>query len=340
MIIDTVNFAIATLPTLTTVARLGAALVGAVLIYAGIVKTLAPLNFQAHLSRLGWVPARLRASTVVAVAAVETGVGTALMVGLTPGATLPLVAVGVVLLGAASIWSVRSGRVGDCGCYGGYFTPSLSQSVVLDAAYTALLLLAWTAGAAGPVATWKLSVVGGVLLVGGVLTHVAQLYETTHGQPLIDLNPLKSGRRWRPAWAAGAAPADGRERLVAYLGADCPFCHQWVRVLNLVHRSPELPDVVGVVGAPPEARQGFVAEHGIRFPVVSIRKSRMDRLVSAVPTTVLIERDVIKIKWVGQIAPEFLQRFNRVFFPDTQPAPGSDSVGSSDRNRGSVGRLP
>ena len=95
---------------------------------------------------------------------------------------------------------------------------------------------------------------------------------------------------------------EDRERLVAYLGTDCPHCHQWVRVLNLVHRSPALPDVVGVVGAPAEARRAFVEEHGVRFPVVSIRRARMDRLASAVPTTVLVERGVIE-RQVAILAP-------------------------------------
>ncbi|GJG86401.1 hypothetical protein tb265_15820 [Gemmatimonadetes bacterium T265] len=299
-------------------ARLGPAFVGAVFVYAGAVKALAPLNFQAHLSRLGWIPARLLAATVVAVAAVETGLGVALLVGLTPGPTLPVTAVGVLLLGAASFWSVRSGRVTDCGCYGGYFTPSVAQSVGLNALYATLLLLAWTAGAREPGSFWKVCLVVGLAVVTGVLTGVAQHHESANGRPLIDLNPLKPGRRWRAAWAAGAVSSEPQERLVAYLGTDCPFCHQWVRVLNVVHGSPELPDVVGVVGAPAEARQGFVAEHGIRFPVVSLRRSRLDRLVSAVPTTVLIEHGVITSKWVGNIAPEFLTRFNRAFFPNVQ----------------------
>src|SRR5699024_1622857 len=111
--------------------------------------------------------------------------------------------------------------------------------------------------------------------------------------------PLKPGNRWRSAWAGGANSVGRRELLIAYLGPDCPFCHQWVRVLNIVHGASALPGVVGVVGAGDETRQAFVQEHGIQFPVVSIRRSRMDHLVSAVPTTVLVEGGIIKTKWVG-----------------------------------------
>lgn len=316
-------------PALAAIARVGMALVGAVFVYAGGVKALSPSNFRSHLEQLGWVPAALLDAVVIAVTVAEVGGGAALLVGLAPGATLLVGAVGVLLLAAASVWAVRSGRVTDCGCYGGYFTPSIAQSVTLNALYAAALVFAWRAGVGGaPPAAWKLALVGVVAALVGVLTAVAQRHEMRHGRPLVDLNPLKPDHPWRPRWAAGAVPADGREWLVAYLGLDCPFCHQWIRVLNAVHRSAALPDVVGVVGAPDDRRQAFVVEQGIRFPVVSIKRSRMDRLVSAVPTTLLVQAGTIRKKWSGGIDPEFLHRFNRAFFSDLGPVPSPPASGS------------
>jgi hypothetical protein len=106
------------------------------------------------------------------------------------------------------------------------------------------------------------------------------------------------------------------EVLISFLGPDCPYCKQWVKVANAIAQSSSLPSPFGVVAASREAVDGFIKDHGIRFPLGVISPSLMTRLARAVPTTALVVSGVITEIWVGQMPPEFVGRFRRAFFPD------------------------
>ena len=141
---------------------------------------------------------------------------------------------------------------------------------------------------------------------------LAQLQK--NGRMMIETSPLKVGRRWTKRWGAGA-PDDGRETLISYLGPDCPYCKQWVRVLNAMSQAPGLPRVTGIVAAPRDKVDAFIETSGIRFPVVTISQTLMSRLVWGVPTTVLVSSGAIAKQWAGQMPPEFFDRFREAFFP-------------------------
>jgi len=300
-------------------ALLGA--VGIVYLWTGVIKALAPVTFRQHPRSLGWVPANLLSSTVIAAAGFEAAWGTAILLELAPSLVLPGSVFVLIALSAISWRGVSSGNAADCGCYGGFIQPSINRSLALNGAFATALIFAWyigpdTAGADG----WKVGAVAiAALIVGGVAAW-GQHHELTTGEPKFLRNPLVEGEEWKHSWSRGATRDMESEVLVAFLGPDCPFCKQWVKIGNAVIQSPDLPKVIGVVGAPQKRKDEFVKEYGIRFPVVAISPSLMSRLAPAVPTTVLVDGGSIKNKWVGAMPPEFAARFRRAFFPSVEPA--------------------
>lgn len=290
-------------------------IVGATFLWAGAIKAVSPHVFSAHLTNLGWIPRKLRYYAVVVAAGTETAWGAALILGVASAFILPATAMLLGFFTAVSWWGVKSGKTTDCGCYGGYVVPSIAQSVALNAALATLVITAWLALPQSIEAPfWKLIVAGLLGLTAGTVALLSQRFLATHGRFMIDMSPLKVGRRWRSSW--GAAPGgEVNELLVSYLGPDCPHCRKWVRVLNAMQQTPDLPSVAGVVATSHEELEDFVETSGIRFPISTISQTLMNRLVWGVPTTVLVSSGRIQQQWSGNMPPDFYGRFRQAFFP-------------------------
>ena len=282
-----------------------------------MIKAAAPGTFRRHVASLGVISNALLSPSVTIAAALETGLGVALIVGLEPSITLPGSIILLVALSAISWWGVDSGKAVDCGCYGGFVQPSIWQSLGLNGLFCLLLIPEWIKRIHdSSVVGWQVAAVLSVILIVAVLTEIAQRYELKTGRPLVNTNPLKVGAKWRHRWAHGATAHLNGEFLVSLLGADCPFCQQWVKVGNAIGQSPSLPSVVGVIGDSRVRIDSFAAENGVKFPIAEISPSLMARLANAVPTTVHVVSGRISGIWVGQAPPEFADRVRRAFFPD------------------------
>jgi uncharacterized membrane protein YphA (DoxX/SURF4 family) len=299
---------------------LGARLVGLVFIWSGGIKAVAPHTFRSHVESLGVVPRSIIGIAVSATAGLEVGLGVALVLGLAPGLVYPLTVALLIVLSSVSWWGVQSGKATDCGCYGGFVRPSIRQSVGLNALFAGFVIVAWLGGVKPlDYPGWMVWTSAGSAITAAALAQYAQWYNRKNGRLLFDTNPLKIGKRWRHGWADDATRSIDGEVLVAYLGPDCPYCAQWVKMGNAVIQSPSLPRVVGVIAATKEKRETFVRDNGIRFPIVNISDSLMSRLAQAVPTTVLVEAGRIKNTWVGSAPPpEFVDRIKTAFFPDAE----------------------
>lgn len=294
----------------------GPRIVGAVFLWTAVIKAITPHTFFRHLANLGWVPNSLLATAVTAAAGLEAGWGVALLLGAAPGVVLPVTLILLCVLSAASWWGVHSGRVSDCGCYGGFIRPSIGQSVGLNFLFACLVV-----GALDRARDTQFTSVQQLAVLGATLSAVAlaawtQRFNARHGRPLLDTTRLKVGRRWRHSWAGSATRGVNGEVLVSYLGQACPHCQQWVRVLNAVDQSPVLPTVVGVVATSTERLETFVNQRGIRFQMASVSQTLMGHLAEAVPTTVLVDAGRIQRVWVGPMPSDFFERFRAAFFPE------------------------
>jgi len=300
---------------------LGPRIVGATFLWTAVIKAIAPGTFYRHLASLGWIPGRLLWPAVTAAAGFEAGWGVALILGFAPEPVLPATVVLLIVFSAISWWGVRSGKAADCGCYGGLIQPSIAQSLGLNSLFAALVVAAWLVPvAATQVALWKIFISVAAAISAGAVAEFARRYPHKHGRELFDLNPFKAGRKWRHSWAGGATSKNtSDEMLVAYLGANCPYCTRFVTIANAMVQSPVLPRVFGVVGSSREQMDAYVAEKGIRFPVSAISPSLMGRLAQSVPTAVLVRDGRIERVWIGNMPADFVDRFRRAFFPDPAP---------------------
>jgi hypothetical protein len=296
--------------------------VGAVILFAGLIKSIAPYGFERHLHALAWIPPKLVPGAVVAAAGAECAWGVALLLKTEPRFLFPLSIFSLLLLSFVSWSGVRSGKTTDCGCYGGYLSLSIVQSLALNGVFAVILLAAWltlenvgSSGIGAPTA----AVAAGLL--ASALTIAGQRHERDKGVPLIDISPIKPGKKWNHSWAGGATASLKHEFFVSFLGTSCPCCKLWVRLANVMTQSNDLPPVIGVVSATPERVATFVADHLIKFPVTPISQSLMARLARQVPTTAIIRDGYIQQVFVGMMPPEQVPRFKAAFFPE-----GADAI--------------
>jgi hypothetical protein len=299
---------------------------GGVFLFAGLSKAIDPKGFTRHLNRLRLLPRKLLPSAAVAVAVFQCVLGAALLLRLWPGALLPGALGLTIALAALGYWSTASGRTEDCGCYNGLVSLSTRQSLLVDAALGSLLGLAWFLGEPreNPEA-WRIAALPVTALLSGGLALASYLHASRHGSPLVDLSPLRIGRPFDPRWLDGKAAPSGTA-IVVFLGATCPHCRKWVKVLNLAHRLADLPDVIGAVGTPEEELDDY--RRLARFPIVSLQPWRMARLARGISPTAIVVRDgIIREKWAGAMPEAFAARLRDELLRPSSAAPRSDPPG-------------
>lgn len=288
--------------------RLAIAAVGASFWLAGISKALEPQYFARHLGRLGWFRRQRIPHLVVVSVAGQIMVGTALVLGVWMEWMVPMAAALITGLGAVTYWSITTGRVDNCGCYGGLVELSLAKSLGLDGVYLALLGFGflWGRPFFEPEA-WIIQATCGSGLVAGGWTWFLVVWYQRRRRLLFDLSPLRPGRDWRRLFPAVEVEDD--EHLVVFLGKDCPHCRKWIKLLNLIHRLQEFPQVLGLVGALDEELREFSLEAKVGFPTVAIAPRKLTRLVrGAFPTAVVLKEGKIHEKWVASIPEEVVSR--------------------------------
>ncbi|HMB92459.1 MAG TPA: MauE/DoxX family redox-associated membrane protein [Rhodothermales bacterium] len=305
------------LSTLGVVGLLSSGLMGLVFLVSGLIKSVDPNVFMQHLHQQGWVPSKqLRAATTL-LAGLECALGAALLLQVFPHVLLPITLLLLLALTSLTYWSTTSGRTEDCGCYGGLVAITPTQSMLLNGLYALLIAFAWMILEVEDTAAWQVGVAVAAGAIGSVLAEVSRSYQLKHGKKLFMQSPLEPARAFRQRWSGGRSAPDVMqgEVLVAYLGLECPHCHRWVSVLNLIHRVDGLPRVVGVIAGSAEDRKAFELEHAVRFPLAMLPRAYMNRLAPAVPTTLLIQNGNIQEKWVGHMSADFVERFKKAIFP-------------------------
>jgi len=293
------------------VAQWGPVLVGLVFAAVGLLKAATPSAFLNHVAKLRIVPPRLLRFAVPVFIVGEVALGVALVVGLAPAVLWPATVALLIALAALTLWSTSTGRVEDCGCYHGLLEVTPKQSLVLDLVYAALVAGAWVTrpaglAGAGP-ARW--GVVAAATVAASILLAVAIRRLFTTGEALLDLGPLREGRRWKRSWLpAASAELEQGERLVVFLSTTCPHCKRWVKILNLIHRRPDLPPVTGALVAPLAELAQFALGEEVRFPLVASRRNLVWHTLPGVPTAVRLVDGEIRGRWTGGLAPQFLER--------------------------------
>ncbi|HPQ15235.1 MAG TPA: hypothetical protein PLP04_08400, partial [Bryobacteraceae bacterium] len=283
-------------------------LVGLVFLGTGTIKALDSRQFIRQVAEYGFLPHRWTRNASLAFIAFEGFAGVALIVQLAPAVPL-LVAALLVAMAALTIWGTASGRVEDCGCYGGLLHLRPWQSVALDAVYVALALAGWRLAGGGflpgaPPPAWKwVAAFAAATLAGAVA------WRSYKKGPIMAFELLKPGRRWKANWLKAGAPSlEKGSHFVVLLSRQCSYCKRWVPLLNVIHVEDKFPSVLGLLAVSDPELEGFLGEHMIRFPVTTVSKGLMNLMTDAFPTALLIEDGVIWNKWKGEMPPEYLER--------------------------------
>jgi hypothetical protein len=298
------------------------AIVGAVFLITGALKAVNSGTFIGQVYRYRLLSPRFATAAAILFIGLECGLGAALISGLSPW-LLPLTMALLVAFAALTFWGEKSGRVEDCGCYGGLLLISPKQSIALDAAYFILAAVAWAAyPAAGILPRQWAAIATAVAFAGGIASAVA-----SRQRPLVELSLLRAGHRWGRRWVRGYERDLTRgSHFVVFLSRDCTYCKRWVPMLNVIEVQPDLPVVSGIMSLDAGQLRGFLSEHMIRFPIAHLAQSRISLMVKAYPTAVLIEDGIIREKWEGRMPDKYVERV-RQFFQTVAPERKSQAFG-------------
>jgi hypothetical protein len=290
------------------IAYLSTFIVGMVFLVTGAVKALSSESFMTQMFKYG-LPDFLVPPLAIAFIGLECSLGTALILHAFPEWLVPGTIVLILLLSALTTWAVSSGRTEDCGCYGGLFVITPQNSILLNLAYILLLQLAWFYPVAdNQTQPWQWIAALAVFPISSILGWRSQL------KPLADFSRLKAGKRWHANWLkASSDTLQQGSHFVVFLGADCPYCKQWVPLLNVMHTQRNLPNVIGVMALNPEELAAFNEKHLVRFPIVQMDKLLFGYLVDSFPVAVQVEDGVITNKWLGEIPKEFFDRIKQFY---------------------------
>lgn len=297
-----------------------AALVGSILLAAGTLKVLDTGAFLRQVLRYRLIPPPGARAASVCLSGLECALGAGLVVHVSQLA-LP-VAVLLVSFAVLTAWGTSTGRVDDCGCYGGLILLTPKQSLALDGLYVALLTASWffESGISARPRIWQLAIVGAVFAIA--IAAAARSMK----RPLAKIALLKAGRAWRKKWL----PQFGRDitqgaHFVVFLSPECPHCKRWMPLLNVIEARNELPSVVGVMSVNQDSLDRFLGEHLIRFPMVLMRRSLISLMIGAFPTAALVEGGRVRRVWVGEMPEEYFGHA-RQFFAAVAPPKKSATV--------------
>ena len=284
------------------------ALVGMVFLGTGGLKALDSARFTQQVRRFRLLPPTWVRPATVFVIVMECALGAALLTQLSP-LLYPLTAAILVSFLVLTAWGVRSGRVEDCGCYGGLLMLTPAQSMALDALYVSLVAVAWfLAPVAAPIVAWKAAVV----IVATLMALAASILSLR--KPLADLALLRVGRTWRRHWLRHYERDVTRgSHFVVFLSRDCPYCKRWVPLLNVIEVQPDLPSVVAVMSLEGDELRAFLGEHLIKFPVTYMPQALASLMAHAYPTAALVENGRVREKWVGEMPKEYVDRVRQFF---------------------------
>ena len=273
-------------------------IIGSVFLITGALKVLYSRPFITHVRNLRILPHSLSAVAASLFIQLECGIGMALILSIFTAELIPVL-IGLILsLSILSAWGVISGRVEDCGCYGGWLSLTLGQSLGLNFLYLVLLVIGWrTLEVYPPVLMWKVWIILGIFILCNFLIR------RSANVPLIDVSPVQPGRKWRTKWLdskeLGIAP---ESRLVIFINSRCQQCKHWEPyILNLLGRE-NLPAPLLVI--PDRVKDPGLWDEKIPLKMMNSRMFRY--LVYQTPTAVLVKNGVIENKWVAHFPEEYI----------------------------------
>jgi len=292
--------------------------VGIVFIVSGFVKIIDSRSFATHLYKLGVGPRKRLPEITFALIAFETVLGFALIFFFQPQILILFALVILLFFIAVTFWSTSTGKVEDCGCYGGLLAIKPATSMMLDILYILLLVPAYLLlednFINSPLAL-RTDLYEAIKLAAlAVVFILAFIYsKKSFNEELMEISRLKQGRTWKQKWVPDIKlEPETQKYFIIFLGKSCPHCKKWMPLINIMNTQKDLPRVFGIMNVSGNEVEEFKKDHLIRFPIINMDKLLWNTMIKGVPTAVLVENGIIKEKWVGKFPEEYLERV-RIF---------------------------
>lgn len=273
--------------------------VGCVFLFTGIIKVIYSRPFILHVRHLKILPPALNEIAASLFIQLECAIGVALILSVFPIDLVPVLMALILVLSIVTAWGVRNGRVNDCGCYGGWLSLDLKQSLGLNALYLVMLGVAWVnLDGNPPFVMWKVAVIIVVLALSNFLVRGSA------NAPLIDISSLKPGRPWKSGWLDldEFVRDDSDSVFLIFMSPGCYLCKDWDPYIINLMETPELPRPVLIF---PET-DGGVEERLKGIPHRTIKPGTFRYLVYQTPTGVLVTNGRIVDRWVIHFPEAFV----------------------------------
>jgi len=293
-------------------ARVIEAVIGAVLLAAGLIKAYQPLDFIQQITDYKIItaptPVKLIAWVMIAV---ECALGAALIAGYRRRVAVPAAGALFLVFLATLGWAWYSGATADCGCFGSWVKRTPAQAFLEDALMLGAIGAARMLNRNEPARyrPWRLVVVAVAMITGLAVTAWATHSPRQSNDPLVRLRAQAQQESPFRDLKISDLAEDVRKGfyLVALIDTGCEHCQASVPALNNVYAQREsLPPLVALCSNEAGEVARFQQKFGARFPIGRISPADFTRLFErGKPPRIFLLRDgaVVKI-WDGVVPPE------------------------------------
>ncbi|MBU2512223.1 hypothetical protein KJ966_12865 [bacterium] len=273
------------------------AFIGLVFLLTAGFKVFFALPFITHTRKFKLIPERLNALLAVLFIEMEAGLGMAMVLHLYPLELIPFTIGLILFFSIVTWWGIKTGRTQDCGCYGAFLNLELWQTLVLNAGYILILLVAWLNTDQDDYNEfWKV----GIVLATILIFHFT--LKRTVKKPLFSIFGLRKGNFWKQNWyQTDKTPHD---YLFVFLDESCQECREWISQLNEIY--PHL-NHFNLIGLMPMQFDGTDESKELIpcFPIHKLNAIVFYLLMGQIPLAVLVKQHRINMVW-RKVFPEEL----------------------------------
>jgi len=291
------------------IARLLEAIIGVILLLAGVLKAWSPMDFGRQIADYGIItqPAVVTALAWLMIV-VECALGTALIVGYRRRIAVPAaIALVIMFLGAVG-WAWYTGSTEDCGCFGSWAKRTPAEAFLEDFGMLVMITGAWVLSRREPVRfrIWRFGAVAASILAGIAITAVAGNSDRQSADPMVRLRAQSATKKQFAGLKVSGLDVDLQRgsHLVMLMDTGCTHCQQSVPEVNRLSAVPDLgAGVVALCSNSQKDVDWFNGKFRPEFPLGRISYEDFMRLFERgkTPRLMLIrDASVVRI-WDGTV---------------------------------------
>lgn len=289
------------------VARGIEALIGGVLLIAGLLKAWEPLSFIQQITDYKIItapgPVKIIAWTMIAV---ECGLGMALLVGFRRRVTIPLAGGLFVLFLGAVGWAWASGATEDCGCFGSWVKRTPAEAFAEDAVMLAALMGAWFLYCleARTLLRLRLGLISAAVLTGLLVTGWASQSARQSSDPIVRLQAEPQSPFQDLVIALTPTDLMKGTHLVVLMDTGCSHCQAAVPKFNaLIAQNKNTPPLLALCSNFEADVVAFKMNYQPQFPIGIITRSSFLELLGTggTPHSLFIQDGKVLKVWDGEV---------------------------------------